>query len=551
MPRTSEISSSFNDLRVIADSFSPVPTRSGQRRRIVGLAAHLGPTAVPLLCRQLVLGDENQAGWAYFLLAQAGGQRALRALRELTVDASVPEGRRALALAVLGELGAPLPASVRFLEEREPGGGTLADLIRSLVEPADAARAADEILARSEGRDLVAVCKALATGEGVATAPILDELLARDDVPPAQKQALGPLRTGLGRAPALIPRPSRVVVGTGPSGLVVVAVRRGTRARRRRVLVIHIARTGTLARVVHDDSGAPTFAPRAVRDRLAAEGFTFKRATLGTVTARIAQAARAVCLSGARLPRAYHLGRDLVGLFDEHAAPAPPQAPEALFERGRALLQDGDAVHARPLLHAYATVRPEDAEGRTWLGSCLLALSDPNSVDAALDQLAAAVRLEPEDAVRRWNLAVAAKGAGRSGTAYLGILEYLRLARGKGGARRRRLARRFVRTYERLIANEHPGVAPRLVAAAEDAFLCACDHLEAGRAHDAIRGFESVLARVPSHHPSWANLGAAHLLAGQRGDARRCLETALTYRPDYDLARKNLAKLDPRLTSTS
>jgi tetratricopeptide (TPR) repeat protein len=544
MGRASEISRSFHDLRAVADSFATVPGRPGQRRRIASLATHLGATAVPFLSRKLGGGDDLQAEWAYYLLMRVGSQRALAAARDLAGDPRLSDERRALALALLGELGAPLPGSVRFLEDRpdDDGARPLAELTRGLAEAADVARAADELLARSEGRDLIAVCRALVAQAHAAAAPVLEELVARDDVSAVHKQVLAPLRASLGRAPIPPARPGRVLVGVGPAGLVVVAVRRGAGARRRRVLLVHLAPDGTLARVVHDDTGAPALAPAPLRQRLVAEGFTLRRARVGDVSARLALAARAVCLAGAHLPRAYHLGRDLVGLADEHAAPPPPHAPDALFERGRALLDEGDAVRARPLLGAYASVRPEDAEGRTWLGSCLLALAEVND---ALAHLTAAVRLEPEDAVRRWNLAAAAKGAGRSGAAYLALVEYLRLARGKSSARRRRLARRFVRTYQRMIHDEHPGVAPRVAAAAEEPFLCACDHLEAGRAEEAARGFRGVLERVPSHHPSWSNLGAAHLLLGEHAEARRCLETALAYRPDYDTAEKNLRKLEP------
>src|SRR5262249_60710611 len=102
MRRTSEISRSFTDLRALADSFSPVPSRMGQRRHILVLSSRLGPVAVPLLCRQLLRGDAAQASWAYFLLLHGGGDRALRALRAASADAALPDARRGVALALLG-----------------------------------------------------------------------------------------------------------------------------------------------------------------------------------------------------------------------------------------------------------------------------------------------------------------------------------------------------------------------------------------------------------------------------------------------------------------
>src|SRR5262249_57304053 len=109
-------------------------------------------------------------------------------------------------------------------------------------------------------------------------------------------------------------------------------------------------------------------------------------------------------------------------------------------------------------LGAYASVPPEHAEARTWLGSCLLSLAE---LDDALAHLAAALRLEPEDPVRHWNLATGAKGAGRSGLAYLALVEYLRRARGKASARPPRLARPVRRRYRHALGPPQPDLRPR------------------------------------------------------------------------------------------
>jgi Flp pilus assembly protein TadD len=95
-----------------------------------------------------------------------------------------------------------------------------------------------------------------------------------------------------------------------------------------------------------------------------------------------------------------------------------------------------------------------------------------------------------------------------------------------------------------MVAAEHPGTRPRDMASAEEVFDAACEQLDAGRLADAIRGFQAVLAAIPSHHPSWSNLGAAHARQGRPADARRCLERALAFRPGYELAARNLRALD-------
>src|SRR5262249_39232378 len=141
MARLPEISRSFDSLRKLSSSFRAVPRRMATRRRLLRVALVLRRTAVPLPVRQLLTGDEAQAAWAYYLLSEAAGPRALRVLSDVSADSRVSEPRKALALALLGELGAPLPATVRLFDDREPGRGALADLARGLVQPPDAARA--------------------------------------------------------------------------------------------------------------------------------------------------------------------------------------------------------------------------------------------------------------------------------------------------------------------------------------------------------------------------------------------------------------------------
>src|SRR5262249_7971722 len=154
--------------------------------------------------------------------------------REIATDARLPDARKGLVLALLGELGAPLPASVRLLEDREPRRGTLADLARAVAEPADAARAADELIGRTEGRGVVSVARDLVAGAGAAAVPLLDELLVRDDISPSDKQGLAALRPELDDGPAPRGPASRVWIGGDATGQVIVAARPG------RVLVVHL-----------------------------------------------------------------------------------------------------------------------------------------------------------------------------------------------------------------------------------------------------------------------------------------------------------------------
>jgi Tfp pilus assembly protein PilF len=55
-----------------------------------------------------------------------------------------------------------------------------------------------------------------------------------------------------------------------------------------------------------------------------------------------------------------------------------------------------------------------------------------------------------------------------------------------------------------------------------------------------------VLKLVPSHYQSWSNLGVVLMSLKKREEAERCLKRALSLRPDYEVARKNLAMMDAR-----
>jgi tetratricopeptide (TPR) repeat protein len=131
------------------------------------------------------------------------------------------------------------------------------------------------------------------------------------------------------------------------------------------------------------------------------------------------------------------------------------------------------------------------------------------------------------------------------GGAYLALREYLALAdESDGFAERQKEARSFVRAYERMLRESHPGVPLSDVLRGEELFARAYAALSEGRPADACHGFEEVLRLVPRHYPSWGNLGAAFLALERREDAMRCLRRALELNPDYAVARQNLALLE-------
>ena len=228
-------------------------------------------------------------------------------------------------------------------------------------------------------------------------------------------------------------------------------------------------------------------------------------------------------------------------LHGEATTSAADRAAYDALERGLAYLEAGRPRAARRRLERFVARHPDHAEGRSALGVCLLEL---NETDLALDQLSQAVRLDPQQALHRWNLASAAKQADRMGGCYLALRDYLALTDESDGADDRRSeARSFVRAYERMLRGSHPGVPLRDVLRGEEMFARAYAALAEGKHVEAAQGFENVLAIVPRHYPSWGNLGAAYLALERPAEAQRCLERALELNPDYAVARHNLGLL--------
>src|SRR5262245_8557944 len=138
-----EISHSFGRLRRLRDSFDQLrngrPRRAADERTALDILGELGVTAVPLLGRVLRDGDDGRASWAYFLLGRLGGSRVVELARALVADDAIPDGRKALGLALLSDLGADLPERVTLADPAALREASVRELLDSLREPADVA----------------------------------------------------------------------------------------------------------------------------------------------------------------------------------------------------------------------------------------------------------------------------------------------------------------------------------------------------------------------------------------------------------------------------
>jgi tetratricopeptide (TPR) repeat protein len=358
-----------------------------------------------------------------------------------------------------------------------------------------------------------------------------------------------PPRPRAGRSPAVTVR-----LGRHESGRLVILASRtvpGSRPRRLRVLGVLIAPDGTLRDGLHGDDFSQARLERELLAPLRGSGYALASASAPKAAVIVRQAARASLRLGQPLPQAFYLGRDLLGIYDEHATDIHTRGgPAAMLDRAMDLLSAGHARRARPILERYLSQAPESAEGFATLARCLIELGEH---DRARAQLLRAIWLDPGNPSHHWNLAAVAHRQGRDGGCYLALIDYLELVGEHGfdqatGAcePRRSTAHRFVSEYERVARLEYPEADPEDVAQADDLLHRARLRLHGSRWEDAVPMLEQALALVPSHYASWAHLGIAHGECNRASEARRCLHRALALRPSYPLAVAALAHLDTR-----
>jgi Flp pilus assembly protein TadD len=581
---TGSVSFALVKLQRLVQSFdelgaSASPTEAGVHR-VLRLAEQLGATALPLCLRELA-GDANRARWAEVLLVHLGSrpelhERVVTALRELASHADRAEAARTRARRMLADLGERLSAHDDAPgDARAPGDASptrddtppvepteLRASMAGLLSQADVAQVADRLLATLEPEVLGVLIDELGESDRERAIWLADEVLLRTDLDPDLRQALRRVR-----APLLLAgsagRPGErgvagvlvsVQIGRHESGrmVVIAAHPMGSRADGRRehvrVMGVLLGADGALSDGLYSDELAASRLDRDLFAPLRRRGYRFAKAKAAAAADLVREAARATMCLGRPLPRAFYLGRDLLGLYDEHMAGLRADDDDGpLLDRGLQLLDEGTPARARPLLERYVRRVPDNAEGRAALARCLLRL---DALEPARVQLVQAIALDPDNPLPHWNLAAIAHRQGRSGGCYLALLDYLDLV-GEGvfdagaGACDVRLdtARGFVAEYERLARIEYPEARPAAVARAEDLVHKAQQRVAAGETEAAVALLEQALAMVPSHHPAWAQLGMIFDRCGCADDAERCLRQALALRPGDPVVLGALARL--------
>ncbi len=562
------ISFSLIKLQRLAASFEmlrgPRPASASHERTMLRIAAQLGDSAVGLCARKLGSApDDDAAHWAYSLLAHIAGEperrpRVVAALRELASRSDGVDSRKVLALALLTELGEALP-SIHLHDLASTHEESLRDLARCLDTPAAVARAANLLLERLDGEDLIELIESMTVAEPRRAATVIDEILLHDQLEPwigdELKRLRAPLGAGLSPVAAAGEPPVELAIGHSPSGAVLLVAsqrRRGARPPRKRALCCSIDEDGALADALYGDDFTPRGVEREVMRPLEDDGYQFEPIEAAAAADLLTAAVRATRQRGRPLVAAYYLGRDLFGLYDQHVLrrAAGPDKLAPLLARAVDLMAEESFEDARPLLERYVVRVPDQAEGWAQLGLCQLHDGD---LFAACLNLGRAARLDPDNPLHHWNLGAATHRAGRLGGCYLALSAYLAGCDADPAAieERRGVALALTREYERFAALEFPGVDPLALARAEELGHRAREELSDGHSDDRVAALEAAVRMVPSHYPSWSELGAAYAARDRLADAQRCLEQALALRPGFHAALETLQQVvERRATAT-
>jgi len=543
------IVASFDDLRAgAALSFA-------RERTLRRIALELGATVVPTLMRQLGDPSEAAADWAARLVEALADDpshrpRIRESLRSLLSAGNAAEDTRMRALGILAQFGGEAPAELDADDMSALRDRSLRELARCLDTRAEVARAADLFRSQLDDDELVEFVEEFSESQPDRAAALIDELLVRGDLGEVGRGELRRLRAPLPEPDDLrgadIER-TRAAVGAHPDGRVLVVAwlrRPDRRPSRHRILAVEIGVDGALAAADYRPEVSGGAIERNVLRKLRGRGFALADKPVADAASRVGRAARAARCAGAVLPRDYYLGRDILGLVSEHLGGSGEAARNlgALLARAVDLIAAGEYEAARPMLARYVARRPDDSDGRSNLGLCLLVAGD---LSAAERHLRKAAELVPDDALPHWNLASVAHRAGRRGGCYLSLIDYLERSDLRIGAEQRRgAAQAFAAEYERLARVEHARVPPARLAHADELRAEARLHLETGAFDAAIEELEQAIRIAPSMHSAWTDLGAAYAHKRLPGDAERCLRRALALCPSDAEARERLDALD-------
>ncbi|RMH23413.1 MAG: tetratricopeptide repeat protein [Acidobacteria bacterium] len=233
-------------------------------------------------------------------------------------------------------------------------------------------------------------------------------------------------------------------------------------------------------------------------------------------------------------------------------------AGAVFLEYGRVLLTNGDAAGGLPYLERASKLRPDDRQVWQSLGQALVTVGRREEGMAALERFRQLVENEGSDL----EIHEASDAAAEDPT---GERVRQALKRFQRGEREKALAmlreeqklapedlRPWLREVQLLLMMERHEVAAQAAAALVERFPQEPDvHYILGVAEsanrhleDAERAFRRALELAPGHTAALNDLAVILISQGRRDEARTLLQRVLALRPDDEMAKKNLERLE-------
>ncbi len=469
VPKSSQISFSFIGLRELLNSLEELeggcPATQAREVAIYQLVDHLGELAIPVLLRKLC-GRPESGRWASLLLLRLGQESELRAricveLREQMRTPGLSDLHKLRGMDLLSQLGERLDDLPTLDFPEQTAEFSLVELASCIANPAQLARAADILIGDLPAPELIEFVEDMASHQPAAARRLVGELALRDDLDPTTRHSFQQIQASLAEHAnqACDPTPRRPGLrlakhADGRRALVSYARMPDESPARYRALCMDVAQGQGLVTCSYLDTVTRGEVDRQILQPLLEQGFELRPLAPGEAIQRAMVAMRQRTQRGLSMPRSYYLGRDLLGLSDEHIAPqAASEAQESvLLARGTELLRHGQASAARELLVRYTDSHPDDSEALSTLGACLMHLGD---LEGARSHLARAAGLSPQVGRYHWNRASLAHKEGRLGDCFVALQEYLGCVDAVD-SRQRELANAFVSAYGRQAALREP-----------------------------------------------------------------------------------------------
>ena len=203
-PRSGELFKNFGPLREVVQSLDAarrgVSPSGNERQRLVRKVRAAGSAAVPRLISSLASSSEDEASWAYDLLAYLGGDRVCKAL-DLVCSSDAPDNVKARALGLLSELSAPMPSTVKLRDPEALLSQSVRELLAGIDHGDELDQAVALIIDHVPDPEVPAFIAELIRHGGHKAAPIVSALLQRGGLSDESAQALRELQRDAGAAP--------------------------------------------------------------------------------------------------------------------------------------------------------------------------------------------------------------------------------------------------------------------------------------------------------------------------------------------------------------